>query len=199
MSRPKPLSRRERGWGEDTVFRALPSARLLVTGFGEGRQRGRGSAPRLGQTSCLTRRRGTSLCRSPPIPSHAAASASRHHDLDQVRQFFKAWRGCARQESPLPVPPTQEHLKSGPRVPGQDLTRHGCRVRAPMDGFTACPAPAPAGRSHAKIKAPANQALIEQPAFFTQKPGLTSRWMRRPEISPHAPVERSPPPWPSFP
>ncbi|MBB6256603.1 hypothetical protein FHT05_001150 [Xanthomonas arboricola] len=45
-----------------------------------GRQRGRGSALRLGQTSCLTRRRGTSLCRSPPIPGHAAASARHFHD-----------------------------------------------------------------------------------------------------------------------
>ncbi|PPU79141.1 hypothetical protein XhhCFBP4925_16060 [Xanthomonas hortorum pv. hederae] len=50
-------------------------------GFGGRRQRDRESAPRLGQTSCLTRRRGTSLCRSPPIPGHAVASARHFHDL----------------------------------------------------------------------------------------------------------------------
>ncbi|PPU08090.1 hypothetical protein XarjCFBP7645_11040 [Xanthomonas arboricola] len=35
---------------------------LSLTGFGGRQQRGRRSAARLGQTSCLTRRRGTSLC-----------------------------------------------------------------------------------------------------------------------------------------
>ncbi|MFS8372909.1 hypothetical protein EIQ27_06255 [Xanthomonas campestris pv. armoraciae] len=40
---------------------------------------GLGSSAR--QTSCLTRRRGTSLCRSPPIPGHAAALARRWHEL----------------------------------------------------------------------------------------------------------------------
>ncbi|RFF66634.1 hypothetical protein D0A40_14330 [Xanthomonas campestris pv. raphani] len=44
------------------------------------------------QTSCLTRRRGTSLCRSPPIPGHAAASARRCPelaDLERRRQGRK--------------------------------------------------------------------------------------------------------------
>ncbi|MFS8427048.1 hypothetical protein EIQ28_02015 [Xanthomonas campestris pv. plantaginis] len=27
------------------------------------------------------------------------------------------------------------------RPPARDLMRHGCRTRASMDGFTACPAP----------------------------------------------------------
>ncbi|TXD44947.1 hypothetical protein TR80_000475 [Xanthomonas campestris] len=40
---------------------------------------GIGSSAR--QTSCLTRRRGTSLCRSPPIPGRAAASARRCREL----------------------------------------------------------------------------------------------------------------------
>ncbi|MFS8461980.1 hypothetical protein EIQ04_04345 [Xanthomonas campestris pv. raphani] len=35
--------------------------------------------------------------------------------------------------------------RSSPRVldrpPSRDLVRHGCRIRASMDGFTACPAP----------------------------------------------------------
>ncbi|PPU50234.1 hypothetical protein XarbCFBP6827_00340 [Xanthomonas arboricola] len=60
-----------------------PQARpgLSLSGFGEWQQRGQRSAARLGQTSCLTRRRGTSVCRSPPIPGHAAASAIRCHGL----------------------------------------------------------------------------------------------------------------------
>ncbi|PPU84974.1 hypothetical protein XhhCFBP4925_04465 [Xanthomonas hortorum pv. hederae] len=67
-----------RGVGVRVRFlRLVPSTRLSVAGFGEGRQRVRESALRLGQTSCLTRRRGTSVCRSPPIPGHAAALASR--------------------------------------------------------------------------------------------------------------------------
>ncbi|PPT58081.1 hypothetical protein XarbCFBP8130_02830 [Xanthomonas arboricola] len=58
--------------------------RLLVAGFGGRQQHGRRSAALLGQTSCLTRRRGTSVCRSPPIPGHAAASAIRCHGLGSI-------------------------------------------------------------------------------------------------------------------
>ncbi|PPT84257.1 hypothetical protein XarzCFBP7410_10245 [Xanthomonas arboricola pv. zantedeschiae] len=64
----------------------MPQARpgLSLGGLGGRQQRGRRSAARLGQTSCLTRRRGTSLCRFPPIPGHAAASAIRFHDLGSI-------------------------------------------------------------------------------------------------------------------
>ncbi|PPT70433.1 hypothetical protein XarbCFBP8142_02170 [Xanthomonas arboricola] len=78
--------------------RARPG--LSLSGFGGRQQRGRRSAARLGQTSCLTHRRGTSLCRFPPIPGRAAAA---HRS-----RFFHA-QVC---ESPSPVGASRHSLRA---------------------------------------------------------------------------------------
>ncbi|MCS3744553.1 hypothetical protein FHY18_000083 [Xanthomonas arboricola] len=233
------------------------------------------------------------MCRSPPIPGHAVASAIRFRDVGQrktaagsvldfdacqpsakfaarfldlglrssqtnrpdanyleVHGFHRSQSAAFKKDAKRPLPHQAGQrpklgrachaamaalrsantgtFESGPRAPGQDLTRHGaCKSPHGWVHGVSCPGargPLPRTRSRRQrirlpqpnskrnqtalflnhLKALANQAFLSQPAFRHQislptQLGFSTRWMRRSEISPPAPAARSPPPWPSFP
>ena len=89
--------------------------------------------------------------------------------------------------------PVMERWRSAGRAPFRDRRRHGCRLRAPRDGFTACPerAPSPQTRRNARTADPHRRPDHQQSRERSPKPAAgqstpiktrTSAKKKRPRI-----------------